>query len=231
MTTAGAANFFTDDGQVAIDTPETIAAFELYRELLEFSPVDSGNYAWGEPQAAFNSGSAAMAIEKGQYLSPFVEESGATPADLGCMPIPVKDQDGQSGSIYYSNGAMVLSDDEARASAAGDFLSWLLEPENYGDFLNAEPGLFLPVTSGGAELETWRSNDVLSTYPECVDVMLEQSETGTLFGFADGQYIDSIGQISGQNFLAQAIQEMYINDMSAEDAVAWMQAQMQKAID
>jgi len=61
--------------------------------------------------------------------------------------------------------------------------------------------------------------------------MLEQSETGTLFGFADGQYIDSIGQISGQNFLAQAIQEMYVNDMSAEDAVAWMQAQMQKAID
>ena len=231
MTTAGAANFFTDDGQVAIDTPETVAAFELYRELLEFSPVDSGNYAWGEPQAAFNSGSAAMAIEKGQYLSPFVEESGATPADLGCMPIPVKDQSGQSGSIYYSNGAMVLSDDEARVSAAGDFLSWLLEPENYGDFLNAEPGLFLPVTSGGAELETWRSNDVLSTYPECVDVMLEQSETGTLFGFADGQYIDSIGQISGQNFLAQAIQEMYVNDMSAEDAVAWMQAQMQKAID
>ena len=231
MVTGGAANFFTDDGQVAIDNPETVAAFDLYRQLLAFSPQDSGSFAWGEPQAVFNNGTAAMAIEKGQYLSPFVEESGAAPEDLGCAPIPIKDEGGQDGSIYYSNGAMVLSEDAKRAEAAGDFLSWLIEPENYGDFLNAEPGLFLPVTADGAQLESWRSNEILSTYDECVDVMLEQSQTGALFGFADGQYISSIGEISGQNFLAQAVQQMYVNDWSAQDAVSWMQEQMQAAVE
>lgn len=229
MITGGAANFFTDDGAVAIDTAETVAAFDLYNELLQYSPEDSASYAWGEPQAAFNSGAAAMAIEKGQYLAPFASESGLSPDQLGCAPIPVSDN-GQPGSIYYSNGAMVLSDDEGRQAGSAEFLEWLLQPENYGDFLNAEPGLFLPVTSGGAELEQWRSNETLTTYAECVDAMLDQSETGALFGFVDGQYIDSIGEISGQNFLAQAVQQMYVNGMSAEEAAAWAQEQMQAAI-
>lgn len=230
MITGGAANFFTEDGQVDIDTPETVAAFEVYKELLQYSPTDSANYAWGEPQAALNSGAAAMAIEKGQYLAPFAEESGQDPSQLGCAPIPVADDGGQPGSIYYSNGAMVLSDDEAKQAGAGEFLEWILEPDNYGDFLNAEPGLFLPVTSDGAELEQWRSNETITTYADCVDAMLEQSESGELFGFVDGQYIDSIGEISGQNFLAQAVQQMYVNGMSAEEAAAWAQEQMQAAI-
>lgn len=230
MVTGGAANFFTEDGAVDLNTPEAVAAFDLYNDLLQYSPTDSANYAWGEPQAAFNSGAAAMTIEKGQYLAPFAEESGQDPSQLGCAPIPVADDGGEPGSIYYSNGAMVLSDDEVKQDAAADFLTWLIEPDNYGDFLNAEPGLFLPVTADGANLEQWRSNETVSTYGECVDAMLKQSETGELFGFVDGQYIDSIGEISGQNFLAQAIQQMYVNGMSPEEAVQWTEEQMQAAI-
>lgn len=230
MTTGGAANFFTEDGEVDLDTPQTVAAFDLYDKLLQYSPSDSASYSWPEPQAAFNNGTAAMSIEKGQYLAPWEQESGLPADHLGCAPIPVKDEGGQPGSIYYSNGAMVLSDDQAKQEGAAQFLEWLVQPEQYGDFLNAEPGLFLPVTEDGATLETWRSNPVISTYSGCVDAMLEQSKTGELFGFVDGQYIDSIGDISGQNILAQAIQRMYVNGESPQDAVAWAQQEMQATI-
>lgn len=230
MTTANKANLFTDDGEVNIDTPEAVKSFELYKELLQYSPKDSGNYAWGEPQAAFNSGAAAMAIEKGQYLAPFEAESGRPSSDLGCAPIPTPAENGRPGSIYYSNGAMVLSEDEAKAAGAGEFLKWLLQPEQYGDFLNAEPGLFLPVTDNGAESESWRSNKVISTYKNCVDAMLKQSESGELFGFADGQYIEKIGDISGQNFLAQGVQEMYVNKKEPGEVVSSLQEKMQGAI-
>lgn len=230
MVAAGAAEMFTDDGQVDVDNPETVAAFELYGELLNYSPQDSGNYAWGEPQAAFNSGAAAMAVEKGQYLAPFEEATGQPSTALGCAPIPTPTAGGDPGSIYYSNGAMVLSEDEAKAEGAGEFLKWLLQPDQYGDFLNAEPGLFLPVTEDGADSELWRSNEVIGTYDKCVDAMLKQSESGELFGFVNGNYIDAIGKISGQNFLAQAVQRMYVNGDSPEQAVAWLQEQMQGAI-
>jgi multiple sugar transport system substrate-binding protein len=230
MLTNGAGNFFTEDGQPDFDRPEVVETFEFYDRLMEFSPPDSANYSWGEPQAAFNSGAAAMAIEKGQYLLPFEDESGRPAEDLGCAPIPQPAEGGQSGSIYYSNAAMVLSEDDARAEAAQDFLAWLLDPENYGDFLNAEPGLFLPLTESGAEAESWTSHDIITKYRECVDMMMEQAESGALFGFTEGQYVDKIGNISGQNIIAQVIQQITVEGKDPAEAVAAGQKMMQDAV-
>jgi multiple sugar transport system substrate-binding protein len=230
MLTGGAGNFFAPDGSVKFDTPETVKAVTMYRDLLKFSPSDSGNYSWGEPQAAFNSGAAAMAVEKGQYLAPFESESGRPAADLGCAPIPVADSGGEPGSIYYSNAAMVMSNDDAKAKGAEAFLSYLLQPENYGAFLNAEPGLFLPLTADGATAPSWTGNEVITKYRGCVDAMLKQSETGALFGFTEGQYVDSIGKISGQNVLAQVVQRVYSSGESPEAAVKWGDEQMRAAV-
>ncbi|WBB80342.1 sugar ABC transporter substrate-binding protein [Micromonospora sp. WMMD882] len=230
MLTAGAGNIFTESGEVNFNTPETVRALTLYRDLLKFSPSDSGNYSWGEPQAAFNSGAAAMAIEKGQYLAPFEQESGRPASDLGCAPIPAAESGGQPGSIYYSNAAMIMSNDDAKAAGAEEFLKFVLQPENYGTLLNAEPGLFLPLTADGATAESWTSNEVVQKYRSCVDAMLKQSETGALFGFTDGQYIDTVGKISGQNVLAQVVQRMYSTGESPEAAARWGQERMQAAI-
>jgi multiple sugar transport system substrate-binding protein len=230
MLTGNAGNFFNGDGSVNFDTPASVNAVSYYQNLLKQSPSDSGNYSWGEPQAAFNSGAAAMAIEKGQYLSPFEAESGRPASDLGCAPIPVSDDGGKPGSIYYSNAAMVMSNTDAKAQGAEAFLKYVLQPENYGQFLNAEPGLFLPLTKDGATATSWTSNDVVKKYSDCVNAMLEQSKTGALFGFTDGQYIDTIGKISGQNVLAQVVQKVYSSGETPEAAVKWGQEQMQAAV-
>ncbi|MBI4219885.1 MAG: sugar ABC transporter substrate-binding protein, partial [Chloroflexi bacterium] len=230
MITAQAENLFDDEGNIAFDNPDTIRTFDFYNQLLQHSPADSANYSWGEPQAAFNSGTAAMAVEKGQYLTPFTSESGQPASSLGCALIPQPGENGQPGSIYYSNGAMIMSSDAAKQAAAGEFLKYLLEPETYGSFLNAEPGLFLPLTQDGQTAESWLGDPVISGYGYCVDLMLEQSQSGMLFGFTHGQYQNSIGFISGQNIIAQTIQKMYIDQVSPEDAVKWGDQQMEEAI-
>jgi multiple sugar transport system substrate-binding protein len=230
MITAGAENLYSGPDKIAFDNPKTVETFKYYNDLLKFSPPDSANYSWGEPQAAFNNGTAAMAIEKGQYLGPFEKESGRPASDLGCAPIPQPDSGGQPGSIYYSNGAMVLTSDANKQKVASDFFKFVLDPANYGKFLNAEPGLFLPLTEDGADAQSWRSNPVVSKYKECVAGMLEQSKTGALFGFTGGQYNESIGKISGQNIIAQTIQKMYVGKTSPEEAVSWGQEQMTSAV-
>ena len=230
MLNNGAGQFFTKDEQPDFDQPEVVETYDFYDQLLEYSPADSADYSWGEPQAAFNSGAAAMAIEKGQYLMPFEEESGRPAEDLGCAPIPQAEPGGQPGSIYYSNAAMIMSEDDERAEGAEEFLSFLLDPDNYGDFLNAEPGLFLPVTETGVDSESWTSNEVITQYRDCVDAMLKQSENGSLFGFVDGQYVDTIGNISGQNILAQVLQQIAVEGEDPEAAVADGQQQMLDAV-
>lgn len=230
MLTAGAGELYSGPNQIGFDNPKTVETFKFYNDLLKYSPPDSANYSWGEPQAAFNNGTAAMAIEKGQYLGPFKKESGQPATDLGCAPIPQPDAGGQPGSIYYSNAAMVLTTDQNKQKVASDFFKFILDPKNYGPFLNAEPGLFLPLTEDGTKAGSWLNSPVISTYKDCVSKMLEESKHGALFGFTSGQYHESIGKISGQNIIAQTIQKMYVGKSSPEDAVKWGQQQMTQAV-
>jgi multiple sugar transport system substrate-binding protein len=124
---------------------------------------------------------------------------------------------------------MVLADDPAAQEAVQAFLSYLLEPDVYGRFLGAEPGLFFPLTQSGLESETLWENPIVATYREYVEEMIAYSEYGALFGFTGGYVCDEIIAVSSQNLLAQTVQQM-AGGMSAAEAVAWGQARMEEAV-
>lgn len=230
MASCGGADVVDEGNNVTFDNPGTVKAFEYYQELLKYAPVDCDTYTWGEPQALFNEGTVAMAIEKGQYLSPFETDSGVSAENLGCVLMPVLDDSCTSTAIHYVNSFMVLAQDEKKQAAILEFLKFLLSEEAYGDFLNAEPGLFLPVTETGATYESWTSNEVLTRYPEQVATLCESAANGALFGFTNG-VCDKIGAISGPYLIAQSLQQMTVNGLSPADAVAWGQAAMEEAIE
>ena len=227
MITNGGKELFAEDGSVTFDTPNNVETVALYKELSEYSPPGSNSWTWAEPQSALNNGTLAMAIEKGQFLGPFEEESGRPPGDLGVAPVPWP-PNGERGSIYYSNGAMLLTDDEEKKEAAREFLTFVLEPKNYAELLLAEPGLFLPVTEDG-DSSAWKDSEVLSKYPEAVNLMVEQSQYGYLFGFTRDKVPAGIGQISAENILSQVVQRAIVQDESPEAAVSWGQDEMQSA--
>jgi len=228
LVTGGSKNIINGSNEITFDNEKTVAAYETYKDLLKFSPPDSNTYQWGEPQAQFNAGTAAMAIEKGQYLSTFESESGRPADDLGVVPMPVA-SGGEEGSIYYSNGIMLLTDDANKKAAAKKFFEYLFEPETYGKFVNAEPGLFLPVTEDGSKADSFWSDPVISKYKSQVEVLIAASNKGALFGFTDG-VASKIGQIAGPNYIAQTLEQITSGGKSAKDAVKWGQSQMEAAV-
>jgi multiple sugar transport system substrate-binding protein len=227
MTTNGGKDLFDGSGKVTFDTPQNVKTFDFYSKLSKFSPKGSNSWTWAEPQAAFNNGTLAMAIEKGQFLGPFTEESGRPAKDLGVAPIPVA-PGGERGSIYYSNAAMLMTKDPKKKEAAKAFFKFLFEPDNYATWLLAEPGLFLPVTKDG-DSSAWRDSKVLKQYPEAVKAMLEQSEHGALFGFTGDDVSPAIGKISAENMLSQVVQRVVVRHESAQSAVAAGQKMMDSA--
>lgn len=227
MITNGGKELFAEDGSVAFDTPENVETMGFYKELSEFSPPGSNSWTWAEPQAALNNGSLAMAIEKGQFLGPFEEESGTPPENLGVAPVPVA-PNGERGSIYYSNAAITYTQEEEKLEGVKEFMKFVLEPKNYADILLAEPGLFLPVTEDG-DSSAWKDSEILGKYPEAVDLMVEQSKNGYLFGFTRSKIPEGIGQISAENLISQAVQRAIVNGDSPEAAVAFGQQQMEDA--
>src|SRR4051794_28581793 len=92
---------FSPAVKVKLNTPRKGATYRINRDMSKYPPPGSSSWTWAEPQAAFNNGTLAMAIEKGPFLSPFEKESGRPAKDLGVAPIP-EPPNGQRGSIYCS---------------------------------------------------------------------------------------------------------------------------------
>jgi multiple sugar transport system substrate-binding protein len=227
MSVNGGTELFDKSGAVTFDTPKNVETMAFYKQLSELSPTGAASWTWPEPQDALNAGTVAMAIEKGQYLTPFEQTSGQAADQLGCAPIPVN-KGGEAHSIYYSNGAMVLTSDPAKRKGAAAFLSFIFDPANYAEFLLAEPGLFLPLTEDGAS-DAWTGSPVLSKYKRCVDLMISMSKTGVLPGFNTGTIQKAIGPIMAQNLLSQVVQKVVVGGEDPKAAVTWGQEQMTSA--
>jgi multiple sugar transport system substrate-binding protein len=161
-------------------------------------------------------------------ISSYDAQAEGDAADLGVAAVPHADDQSESGTISYSNGIMITTKDKAKQDAAKVFLSWLLEPAQYGRFLNMEPGLFLPVTEDGAKADSFWSDPVTTKYKSQVETMIANSKNGKLFGFTTGKVFPSIGAISAQNVIAGTLQHIVVDGQSAADAVKEGQASMSK---
>lgn len=230
MVNAGAAEIYNEDGTLRFNNEATVAAYDFYNQLYQFSPPDSPNWTWGEAEACFASGTCAMILQF-TVISTYETQAEGDAEDLGVIAIPHSDAVEEAGTIAYSNAAMVLTDDPAEQEAAYTFLRFLLEPDNYGRFLTMEPGLYLPVTEDGSEAETYWEDPLVVEYRSQIEVMMENSRNGMLFGFTGGNIFPSIAQISAQNLVAQTLQSVVIDGMPAADAVAAGQEVMVEAIE
>jgi len=229
MINAGASEIYNEDGSLRFDNPETVAAFDFYNQLYQYSPADSPNWTWGEAEACFASRTCAMVLQF-TVITTYDTQAEGDAEDLGVIAIPHSDAVEESGTISYVNAAMVLTDDPAKQEAAYSFLSFLLEPENYGRFLNMEPGLYLPVTEDGSTADSYWQDEMVVKYQSQVETMLENSRNGMLFGFTGGHTFPSIAQISAQNLLAQTLQSVLIDGVAPAEAVAAGQQAMEDAI-
>lgn len=226
MMNGGASEIYNEDGTQRFDTPETVEAYAFYDSMMEFSPPDAASWTWGEAEACFASRSCAMILQF-TVISTYESQAEGDAADLGVAAIPVKEDGAEPGTIAYANAVMMLSPDEARREASQRFVSFLLEPGNYGRFLNMEPGLFMPVTATGAEADSLWSDPMVQEYRGQIETVIANSANGKLFGFTSGRVFPAISAISAQNVLAETLQNVVVSGMAPAEAVAAGQARMQ----
>lgn len=227
MLNGGASEIYNEDGTLRFDNPETVAAYDFYNSMMPFSPPDAPSWTWGEAEACFASRACAM-IMQFTVISTYDTQAEGDAADLGVAAIPVKNAGDEPGTIAYANAVLFLSQDEAKREASQKFISFLLEPENYGRFLNMEPGLFFPVTADGATAESLWSDPMVQKYKSQIETIIANSANGKLFGFTSGRVFPAIAAISGQNVLAETLQNIVVNGTAPAEAVAAGQARMQE---
>ncbi len=225
MLNGGASEIYNEDGTLRFDNPESVAAYEFYTDMLAFSPPDATSWTWGEAEACFASRGCAMVLQF-STIATYDTQAEGDAADLGVAAIPVKTAGEAPGTIAYANAVMFLSQDEAKRAASQRFIAFLLEPENYGRFLNMEPGLFFPVTTDGATAETLWSDPMVQKYRAQIETIIANSANGKLFGFTSGRVFPAISAISAQNVLAETLQAVVVTGTPVAEAVAAGQARM-----
>ncbi len=231
MVNSGAEEIYNSDGTLRFDNPQTVAAYDVYKELYQYSAPDAANWTWGEAEACFASKGCAMILQF-TVISTYDSQAGGDASDLGVIQIPYANGKAhRAGTVSYVNSAMIMTADEAKMEASKKFLSFLMEPGNYGRFINMEPGLFLPITEAGSQDSTYWDDPVVIKYKSQVETMLDNSTRGSLFGFTNGNTFTSISSISAQNLLAQTLQLTLIDGKSAKDAVSEGMEIMTEAIE
>ncbi|MCL4394997.1 MAG: extracellular solute-binding protein [Chloroflexi bacterium] len=229
MINSGAEEIYNKDGSVRFDNPKTVAALDAYSKLYQYSPPDSPSWTWGEAEACFDAKTCAMVLQF-TVISTY-DAAGGDPADLGVMAIPHAADVTQSGTMGAPNAVMVMTKDDAKKQAAYKFLRFILEPDNYGSLLTAEPALFLPLTEDGAKSTTFWNDPMTVKYRGQVEGMIGVSQNGKMYGFTSTNIFPSIAKISGENMFAQALQKVVIDKQTPAAAATWGQQLMMQTVE
>lgn len=229
LITGGAEHLFDEKGRIAFDNPNTVKVFQYYKDLFKYAPPDATSWTWAEPMLALTTGTVAMTFEKGEFTGPWEEQSGTPASNLRIAPYPWP-EGGKRGSTAIPNGVMVLTKDAQKRAAIQRFFTYLYEPETNGEWLNMEPGLFLPVSKATLNSKSYWSHPIISKYASAVRLMVEQTEYAKYYGFTRDFVDPNVGRIGGEMLMSQALQKMIVEGMSPADAVKWGAEQMRKAV-
>ena len=224
----GGADIYDEQCQPIVNTPNNVATFDFINKLRVFSPPDSVSYQWPEVENALVSGNASMITFKGSFLRGWLQNSGLTADDLGVVPIPRPDGGTEDFSLSYSNAFMVMTDDAQKQAGIEEFMRFYLNDENYGQWLaTAEPGLFLPVTTTATNSASYTGGEIISQFPEQMAEQVEINGNSALYGFTQEAYCPQVGEFEGQFLPAKAVERMVVNNETPEQAVAWLQSEME----
>jgi multiple sugar transport system substrate-binding protein len=229
MTNTGA-KFFDEEGNVIFNSPETIQAMEMYRDLFQYNPPGAEAWSWGEIELNIMAGKIAMStyfpsVQRRFHMELDIDDYAGTD-----QPFPA---DGQPGTITYPNEIHIYKwtkDRPGHLEATYDFIRFIMRPEiNYILTAEAEPGGFYPTTKAAMEAPEFWDDPIISRYKEMNKAAVAALDYASLFGFEYGHWVNlGIGDITGANILAEVVNKIVAGGMTVEDAVEWGQNEMEK---
>ncbi|MBP1989137.1 ABC transporter substrate-binding protein [Paenibacillus eucommiae] len=162
---------FHDGDQATINTPEALAAFKYYGDMLnKFGPPGAINMHWTEAAAAFAQGKVALFTDADAIYLNVADPSKSTVSDkVGYAMFPA----GPAGAKPYnvSSGALAISQFSKNKEAAAEFVKWATSKET----------VLKTQTAGnpGARQSVWSNAESTKDYPaDLVTVINETTKIG-----------------------------------------------------
>jgi multiple sugar transport system substrate-binding protein len=164
--------FRSNEGDKAlIDTPQSIAAYKFYSDLLrKYGPPGIVNFSWPEAAALMAQGKAGMFTDADAiYLNVVAPDKSIVGDKIGYAVFPA----GPAGSKPFNvcSGAVGIGNFSQQKDAAAQFVKWVT---------NKDVVMRLQVAgNSGARKSVWSNPDSTKSWPkELVEVVNKSNEIG-----------------------------------------------------
>ena len=119
-------DFFDENGNAAINTPEAIAAFEFYGKILrDYGPDGVLNMGWTDTWNLFTQGMAAMRLDANTNMGSWDPDNSLLTLDeIGYFQVPVG-PNGDHGDFQITAWAVGVSAGSQNKEAAYAFANWV----------------------------------------------------------------------------------------------------------
>jgi multiple sugar transport system substrate-binding protein len=209
---------FNANGKALINTPQAVAAFKFYGDLLRlYGPPGVLNMGWAETQALFAQGRAAMRIDADSQFGFSIDPKSSLVYDkVGYFALPA----GPSGQAPFNVAAWSLgvSPYSRNKEAAWEFVRWCMGKEM--DARTQASG------NPSTRVSTWKNIEASKAFPaELIKVIDETSAVGRA---TDRPSLINVGEartVIGDVIVAA------INDKDVKSAADKANVEFQKLLD
>lgn len=222
---------FDAGGNLVFDNPQTVEAYQMYKDLFEYTPPGASEWSWGEIEMNFAAGKVAMMPYFGGLQKRFLDMDST---DLAGAPMPLAPGRTTWKTISYPNPVMIFksAEEEGHLEMVNEFIKHMMKPE-VNAILTAEqePGSFIPCTEDAAEASAYWADTTINTFKAMNEVIVEAVAHGTLYGFEHGKVVnEGIGAIVGASIYAEVVQMMITGGMTVEEAVSYGEDRMEEVM-
>ena len=214
---------FDEEGKVVFNRPESVALFNFIKKMYEDGTIPRGATTWDDAgnNKAYQTQQAAFIINPGSVYHWMVGNAPELLENSAITRMPAGP--GGQRSNLTTCWSVSITQDAKNPELAKELLRDFYLPEHYNQIIESAGGRFLPVYKDLFETDFWKGNAKLSELPG----MLEDAK---VIGHP-GPVTTAASEILVQRVISNALLEVLVKGMSAEDAVAMAAEKMQQIVD
>lgn len=228
---------FDKNLKVTFNTPATVEALQMYKDLCKYAPSDIGSYSYYETINAFATGRVAMAPYMGRLLSQVATNNPKLLANTVAIPMPAKKLSANFGSW----NCYVMFKDAKHPNEAKEFLKFLTTGPQATKFLLTVPGHLVPPLKSLMQAQDFWNDKFVKENEANIKTVFKASESALAPVDEAGAIVNNqisperaynpyISTIISRNIRALTVQKVVLQNMAPQEAVAWGQQEMEKVV-
>lgn len=216
---------FDQNNKVAINSPETIEALQMFKDLAQYSPPGSMTKGQQDQRLAFLDGQGAMMITS-PSMADIINSKPGMIDKFGAVALPINK--GKRGALAEFAGWGVASSSKHPAEAK-KFIEFFMSNEQYPNFAVSTVIGHLPVLKSVTEGTAYYENPRIKPFVPFFKAGVETSKNGALPGqdFGPNKYA---GSVMSQQIWSQMGDMLVVQNKTPQEVAIWAQKKIEELV-